>query len=400
MLGPRCRNIICLVAALLMLTPLAAAGSDFSLKSVTSATTWDEEDGTSNSSASEYVKFLNRSTFAGFRLDFDGYGRVTRLEKEIEPGDENPNRLYVLALTMTSEDDRNVIVLGRQFVPALVGPQMIDGLSVQTQSGKITFNGRWGHKSDLSGGPEEDKILGFGFDFQIKPEMYLSLDYGRTYSDRLLSELLASEWTYSWFRYTKAYFKLNWDLMSQTLHGSTLGTHLYFSDRFSAIFELGHNVEVFDSDSIYSVFAQDAAYTRSFSLLFTPIRTTRYKWDYFEEYYQGGGKGRGYALDGHWTPGSLDISGSLSQHSGYGGNLTEITGDFSTPIFGKLRAGVGGDFSRTENTDESSVVSSLLYFSAGLDLGSKSALNLRVERCDDDLTDPTGTARLALKMEL
>jgi len=384
---------------IVMSLPLSALGADLSLTSVTSATSWEEEDGTANSSASEYVKFYNRGELGGFKLDLEGYGRFTYLEEEIEPGDEDPNRLYVLAMTLASQDDRKVIILGRQFVTALVGPEMIDGLSVQAETGKATFNARWGYRSDVSGEPEEDMILGLGFDYKIKPGMYLSLDYGRTYDDQILSELLATEWVYSWYRFTKAYINLNWDLMSETLHESLVGARIYFSDRMSAVVEFAHNVQVFDSDSIYSVFAVEAAYTRSFSLLFTPSRTTRYAWDYVVENYQDGGGGKRYAVSGHWTPGRSKIYTSLLQHTGYGGDIVEVSASVAIPVLENLYASIGGDVSNTENNGEESVNSSLLYVSTELKLGANTTVDLRVERCDDELTQPTQTGRLGLKVE-
>jgi len=392
-------SLIILIAASMIVVPLSASGADLSLTSLTSATGWEEEDGTSNSSASQYLRLYNRGTLGGFRLDIEGYGRFTYLEEETEPGDEDPDRLYVLAMTLASEDDRNVIILGRQFVTALVGPEMIDGLSIQSETGKATFRGRWGKRSDVSGGSEEDTILGLGFDYNIKQGMYFTLDYGRTYDDSLLSELIGTEWSYSWYRFTKAYISLNWDLMSGTLHESLVGTRLLFSDRFSAMFELAHNVQVFDSDSIYSVFAVDAAYTRSFSLLFTASPTTRYVWDYVVESYKGGGGGRRYQVTGHWAPGNSKISSSLLQHTGYGGDLVEISTSVTTPVLENLRVGLGGDISRTESSEEEPVTSSLIYVSTEVNLGPKTVIDLRAERCDDELADFTTTGRLALKVE-
>ena len=395
--SPQITLIILFISTMLIL-PLSALGAELSLTSVTSGTSWEEEGGGTNSSASQYLNFYNRGTLGGFRLDLEGYGRFTHLEEELEPGDEDPNRLYVLAMTLSGENDRNVIILGRQFVTALVGPEMIDGLSIQTETGKATFNARWGYRSDVSGGSEDDIILGLGFDYDIKQGMYLSLDYGRTYSDRILTELLATEWAYSWHRFTKAYINVNWDLMSQTLHESLVGTRIFFSDRFSAVVELAHNVQTFDSDSIYSVFALDAAYTRSFSLLFTPNLTTRYAWDYVVESYQGGGGGKGYVLSGHWTPGRSKIYSSLLQHSSDRGDLLEISASVSTPVFKNFYAGIGGDVAKTEYPGEDSVQSHLAYLSGELKLGPNTSVDLRLEHCGDDLTEPTRSGRLALKV--
>jgi len=388
-----------LAVTIVLTLPLSAWGADFSLRSVTSANSWEEEDGTANSAASEYINFHNRGRLGGFRLDFEGHGRFTRLEEEFEPGDDDPDRLYVLAMTLSGEDGRNVVTLGRQFVTALVGPEMIDGLSVEAVTGKASFNARWGYRSDVSGGSEDDRIFGLGFDYNIKEGMYLSLDYGRTYDDRILTELLATEWSYSWYRFTRAYINFNWDLMSRTLHESLIGTRLYFSDRLSAVLELAHTVPVFESDSIYSVFAVNAAYTRSFSLLFTPSRTTRYAWDYIVESYQGGGGGRRYTVSGHWKPGRTSIDSSLLQHTGYGGDLVEVSASVSTPLFGNFYTGVGGDFARTENPGEGSVKSNLAYLSAQWKLAQNTSVGMRIEHSDDELSDATQSGRLTLDME-
>jgi len=391
-------SLIFLIISAMLTLPLPAWGAELSLTSRTSAASWEEDDGTANSSASEHLKFYSRGILGGFRLDLEGYGRVTHLEEEIEPGDEDPNRLYVLAMTLSGEDNRNIIILGRQFVTALVGPEMIDGLSIQTSTGKATFNARWGYKSDVSGGWDDDTILGLGFDYNIKPGMYLSLDYGRTYDDRTLSELLATEWVYSWYRFTKAYVNFNWDLMSETLHESLLGARFYLSDRFSAIVEFSHNVQTFDSDSIYSVFALDAAYTRSFALLLTPTPNTRYAWEYAVESYQGRGGGKRYELSGNWAPGRTKIRSSLLQHSGTGGDLLEISASVSTPVVGSFYAGIGGDFTQTEQPGEESVKSNLSYLSGELKLGQNASVDLRLERSDDELTEPTRSGSLALKV--
>jgi hypothetical protein len=371
-----------------------------SATSVTSVTSWEEEGGTVNNAASQYLNLWTDGTFGGFRLDLEGYGRVTALEEEVEPGDSNPNRLYLLTLTVSDAQDRGALTLGRQFIPSLTGPVMLDGVHLSTGSGALTFNARWGQASDVDGfGEEEQKILGAGLDYVNRKGMHFTLDYGRTYNEGLLTELLAAEWTYSWHRHTKAYVLVNWDLMSRTIHESLFGTRLFFSDRFSMILEFSQNVQVFDSDSIYSVFAVDSAHTRSFSLLFTPSPTTRYVWDYAIESYQGDSDGRQSGVSGYWTPGMWKISAGLLQHKGFGGELTEITADISKRLWGRLRVGAGGDFSRTKNTDEETVISSLVHTGARWDLSSRTSLDLRLEQVNDELTEATRSLRVSLKVE-
>jgi hypothetical protein len=228
--------------------------------------------------------------------------------------------------------------------------------------------------------------------------MHFTLDYGRTYDDRILTELLAAEWTYSWHRFTRAYILFNWDLMSRTLHESLIGTRLFFSDKFTMILELSQNVPVFDSDSIYSVFAVESAHTRSFSLLFTPTPDTRYVWDYAVESYQGDSAGRQYGVNGYWSPGDWKISAGLLQHKGFGGELTEVSADLSKRVIDRLRLGVGGDFSSTENDGEEKTSSNLVYTSAKWEFSKSSSLDLRLEQVNDDLAEVTRSARISFEV--
>lgn|GEM_PF-4602788 len=393
-----------LIATLFAAALILAAGSaraEFSAVSVTSAGAWEEEDGTSNSGASQYLNLWTEADITGFHLDIEGYGRVAHLEEEVEPGDEDPGRLYHLTLGISDSANRGRLVVGRQFVPALTGAAMIDGARLSLGGGGLTLNARWGFASDISEeGGEDHEVFGAGLDYRITRGMYFNLDYGRTYYEGLLTELIAAEWTYSWYRFTKAYAMVNWDLMSRTLHESLFGTRLFFSDRFSLIVELSQSVPCFDSDSIYSVFAVESASTRSFSLLLTPSDTTRYVWNYSIESYQGDGpNGRESSFSGHWAPGLWRISAGLLQHTGFGGDLTEITSEVSTRVGRGFRIAAGADFSRTENEDEDSVNSHSLRIGTGWDINQKSSLDLGFQVTDDEIGEPSQSTRLSLKME-
>jgi hypothetical protein len=389
-----------IVTLFFLLFAVQPATAEWGGTSITTATSWEEEEGIDNSAASQYLNLWTDFKAGGFNLDLEGYGRISSLEEEVEPGDEEPARLYHLTLTITDSGERGKLTLGRQFVPALTGPVMLDGLSFSTGGAVFDLHARWGYSSDVDGFGEEDKqVIGAGIDYRIKRGMDFSLDYGRTFEEGILTELLAAEWTYSWHRHTKAYVLFNWDLMSRTLHESLLGTRLFFSDQFTMIVELAQNVQNFDSDSIYSVFAVDSAHTRSFSLLFTPSPTTRYVWDYSVESFQGDGAGREYGVTGRWAPGPWEISTGLLQHKGFGGELTEVTADFSTRFFGKLRVGAGGDFSRTKNEDEDPLNSNSFRVGAGWDMSANSSLDLTLSSTDDKLDDPAQAARLSLEVE-
>ena len=84
---------IYIIILLFLLFSVRPAAAELTATSVTSATSWEEEDGIDNSAVSQYMNLWTDFSVGGFNLDFEGYGRVTSLEEEIEPGDEDPNRL-------------------------------------------------------------------------------------------------------------------------------------------------------------------------------------------------------------------------------------------------------------------------------------------------------------------
>jgi hypothetical protein len=99
---PQIVSAFLLILLSLGLPCAASAVSDIS--AVTSLHGWEEEDGTDNSSASQYFDLWTRSALGGFNLDIEGAGRFTAIEKEVEPGDDSLNRLYSLALTLSTKN--------------------------------------------------------------------------------------------------------------------------------------------------------------------------------------------------------------------------------------------------------------------------------------------------------
>jgi len=359
---------------------------------------WEVEDNES-SAVSQYFDLYSSGRLSGFRLDLSGYGRATSADTE----DNNDlNRLYSLTMELSSEKSSTSIILGRQFISTLTGPQHIDGLSVSGMLAGLILNTRWGYVADISNeGLRDEEVVGLGFDYLIKQDMYFSLDYSRSSdSDILLQEFLALDWSYSWFRYTKAYVMFNFDLMSRTLHETLIGTRMYFSELFSSTIEFSQNVHTFDSDSIYSVFAVDASETTTITFLLTPSKTTRYSWEYSLEGYQEGGGGRRYLIGAQWKPGDSTYEISLEQHKGYGGLLTEVALGTAVDILPTVSLGIGGDVSKTENNGESEIKSYTVYTGAEWKPKDSLSASCRLERTSDDLGEKSDFAgRLSLSWE-
>ncbi len=394
-------SIISLV--LVCVTMPASAMADIVGKAVTVVNSWDEEDETSNSSASQYFDLRSRGSLGQYRLDIEASGRATAIQNEFDPGDDELNRLYSLALSLSDGEMNKSLTLGRQTVSPLTGPLLLDGASFYLTTGPFTLNTRWGFLANVTGDePDNDRAFGIGFNYMIKSGMYLSMDYARTFvSGSLLTELLAADWSYSWHRYTKAYFTINYDLMSRALHELLLGARLFFSDRLTTGFQYSQNTFLFDSDSIYSVFAIDPIQESSFSLLFTPARDVRYLFEYAREHFSKGAGGRRYTMGARWTPGNSRLNGDLTQHKGFGGKMTEISLGASTPVLPSLELGIGGDIANTQNGGEDAVTSYTAFLGSDWTLSPRSRLTVRLERGDDEtLANPTWASRLSFSLEL
>ena len=387
---------------LFVLTRPSVSPADSTTHSVSVYNSWEEEDGTSNSSTAQYLDLSTGGTVGGFRLDLEGAGRVASIDREVEPGDEELNRLYSLALIVSKPGSAGWLVLGRQPVNSLTSPNIIDGISISAGNAPFTVNARWGYIADISDDdPDEEETFGLGVDYLLRRGMTLALDYSQITEDsNLMEELLAVDWTYSWFRHTKAYITLNYDLMSETFHEILFGTRLFHSELVSSTFEYAQNVSQFEADSIYSVFAIDAVETTALSFLFTPSRTTRYTWEYVTESYEGGGSGKRYAMEGRWTPGRSSLSAGLTQHTGTGGDLVEVSLGVSAYVHPLIRLGAGGDISTTEPENDEDVLSYLGYIGGEWSPSPATELSLRIEQSDDEvLEEPTTAVRLALSVE-
>jgi len=392
--------ILSVLASVIM--PVSAL-ADIAGRAVTVVNSWEEEDETANSSVSEYFDLRSRGRLGLYRLEIEASGRVTGIQNEFDPNDDDLNRLYSLALSLSDSEMSRSLTLGRQTVSPLTGPLMLDGASFYLTTGPLTLNTRWGFLANVAGDdPDNDRAFGIGFNYLIKSGMYLSMDYARTFAGgSLLTELLAADWSYSWYRFTKAYFTINYDLMSRTLHEMLLGTRLFFSDRLSAGFQYSQNTFQFDSDSIYSVFAIDPVQESAFSLLFTPARDVRYLLEYAREHFSEGAGGRRYTIGGRWTPGNSRLNGDLTQHKGFGGEMIEISLGASAPVLPSLSLGIGGDIANTKNSGEDNVTSYAAFLGSDWTLSTRSRLTVRLERSDDEiLLNPTWAGRLSFSLEL
>ena len=370
------------------------------ISAVTSLHGWEEEDGTDNSSASQYFDIWTRSKLGGFNLDIEGAGRFTAIENEVEPGDDSLNRLYSLALTLSTRNGNGSLVLGRQMVSAITDLYLIDGLLLNLGTGPFSFSTRWGFLAEVDSIElDNGETFGLGVDFEIIRGMSLALDYARTFDgSSLLTELVAMDWSWSWFKYTKAYITLDWDLMSEDIYEAVVGTRIFLSELITASLEYYQNQPLFSSDSIYSAFAVDPAETFMFTVLFTPNAGTRYLWELTNESYETG-EGVRYTIGGSWSPGRSRIVTDLMQYDGTSGKLSEIQFDFTTSLSAYFNLALGGDLSSSELPDQPKVRSYATYVGGQWTPGSRTEVSLRIEQTADNASDlATLSGRLALAL--
>ncbi|GBE14868.1 MAG TPA: hypothetical protein ENH32_00485 [Proteobacteria bacterium] len=385
----RCKSsLLALVPAILFFLLPHLAGAGVSGSAVTSLDGWDESGGAFNSSVSQYFRLNTQGQWHGLDFNIEGSGRVTDIKDEVAPGDSQLNRLYSLALTIARKDGSASMVLGRQMVSAPTNIYLIDGLSLNLDSGDFTFNTRLGAMSDVENlDPDNEITFGLGMDYRIISGMVLALDYARTFEGGALrTEQVAIDWDYSWFRYTRAYFNINYDLMSHALYETAVGTRLYFPDLITLGIEYSQNQPLFESDSIYSAFAVDEAEAFSFSILFTPSPKVRYIWKLSDEFYKSG-SGKRYTIGGRWSPGRSRISTEYTQYGGSEGDLKELGFDYSAAVLPGFDLGLGGNASRTSNPGEDAVAGHNAYIGCRWSPASGPNVDVRLEQTGDDIMD-------------
>ncbi len=93
----------------------------------------------------------SRGILEQFRLEIEAPGRVTGIRNEFDPNDDELNRLYSLALSLSDSELNKSFTLGTQTVSPLTGPLLQDRPSFHLTTGSFNLNTRSGLLANVTG---------------------------------------------------------------------------------------------------------------------------------------------------------------------------------------------------------------------------------------------------------
>ncbi|HSH69041.1 MAG TPA: hypothetical protein VK997_03920 [Deferrisomatales bacterium] len=249
-------RLFCCTGLALMVGLPSGEAADFRLsgKSSTVLEWFDNADGDTAVPLYQYL-LLNASNLGTDGLDFRAYGRLS--------GDPTGNtdadsRLYYAYLEKEGLFGRLDARLGRQFLATTAGATVMDGLDLRLRDlGPVSI--------ELFGGGDvrfdEDYAAGdLVWGTEVSAAFFNSLDLGLSYLQKwdgseLTQELVGFDGNYSFRKMFDVYSEVQFNYLSNAVSYFAGGAKYYRSPQWSLSAGYLYSLPVFDSTSIYSVFA-------------------------------------------------------------------------------------------------------------------------------------------------
>jgi hypothetical protein len=234
----------------------SAAAADFHLSGKSSSVLewYDNPDGDRAVPLYQYL-LLNASNLGIDGLDFRGYGRLS--------GDPTGNtdadsRLYYAFLEKEGLFGRLDARLGRQFLATTAGATVLDGLDLTLRDlGPLAFEvfggGDVSFDEDYSA---DDLVWGAQVNGAFPGHLDLGLSYLQKWDgSELTQELAGFDGNFTYRAMFDAYTEVQFNVLANAVSYFLGGARYYRSPRWSLQTEYLYSLPVFDSTSIYSVFA-------------------------------------------------------------------------------------------------------------------------------------------------
>lgn len=249
------------LAAMMLLAAGTAWGAEISGKSSTQFLWYNNEFAERRIfEAAEYLRLdVTRIDPAG-KLTFSGYARGAQT---IGHDFDDTARLYYLYADYRGLFDKADLRLGRQFVNNSAGHAIIDGLQIDLKSvGPIAFSA-FGGRDVIFG---RDGELGYAWNTNLGISAYLS---GMKQTDAEISwlrkwnkseaarDIIGGSFKQYLFGLTKIYANSRYDLVSEAFVESQAGIKVFPTSDLTFTAEYYQSYPIFDTTSIYSVFAVD-----------------------------------------------------------------------------------------------------------------------------------------------
>ncbi|UCF30371.1 MAG: hypothetical protein JSV26_09945 [bacterium] len=381
-----------------VLFPLSHACADFRLRgdAVTHLEWYDDPQGDEALPFYQYLR-INLDDTAGGRK-FRIYGR---LAEDVNNEVDTESRLYFAYFEKKDVWDNTDLRIGRQWVNTVAGSPVLDGLQVRYLRPELfRLKAYGGINASLEDYESDEVVWGFSVedDFLDRTDLGLSYYQKRVDGDLALEFLGLSAWTRVGKR-GSVFGELQYDLLSQIPSYYQAAVRLVPNDRWTFRGEYYGFTPVFDSTSIYSVFAVDDYEEVSVSADYRLDREwtlfARYAREFYESFDDSDVVEAGAELI---RP--KELSGYLVAvfRTGYE-DLNGIRANVRAPLYGEITLDAGAEYNVYDRVgDDRGDTSSKRYWLAGeRDLGESLNLRAKVERIESEIYDYYNRGRIRLR---
>jgi hypothetical protein len=192
------------------------------------------------------------------KLSFQGYGRLTQ---DVRNGEGLTGRLYYLYGDYSNLFDKVDIRVGRQFVNSAAGNAIIDGGKVDLKNvGPVAFSVMGGRNVFFNLNGEGTSYRDFAFGASAYLDGFRNTDAEVSYfvkldNDGVARDQLGASFKQYLFNSVKVYANTRFDIPSETFSEVLAGVKYYPLSDLVLTGEWYQSYPIFDSTSIFSVFA-------------------------------------------------------------------------------------------------------------------------------------------------
>lgn len=392
---------VCLLALLLLLCP-AKAYSDWSLKGDTTTILESYESPVTEEAALPFYQYLRLDMKEGSGDELKRIRLYGRLATDLNDEVDVDSRLYYAYFQQRNVWDGVDMKIGRQWVNTVAGSPILDGFRLDTGKDGLfkiaVFGGGYVTMEDDQG---DDFIWGFS----IQDDLWKKTDVTASYLQKLISGDLATEifGLSGRTRVSKrgsAYGEFQYDMISQVLSYYLAGVRLVPGDQWTFKGEFFGYTPVFDSTSIYSVFAVDEYKEASFSADYRLNRSWTLFGSYTREIYE--------SLD---DSNVVEAGCELRKPGGYGGyvsgvyrsgeeDLRGLKVDYRMPAPFDIRMDFGAEYNvynRIDDDNDDDTSAKRYWVEGRKDLRDDLTLRAKLERVESIVYDYYNRGRISLR---
>jgi hypothetical protein len=386
--------------------PSSAVAEPVKLTSSTQFLWGDDLLGDSQAIIAQYLRFSYKPENKKFSAA--GYGRVWQ---DLSGGkireDDFNGRLYYLYIDYNPVEDI-ALRLGRQYVNLSAGSSLMDGATVNVNKlwplGLTLTVGRdIVYKLDSETTKPGNIFAGFDLHLQNVKNIQLGVSYVRKYDyeDLAREEFgLNARYIYKWII---PYAQLKYDRLSEAFDEATIGIDLIPVNNLALKAEFFHSYPIFDSTSIFSVFAvnkfREYLFSAEYSLPKTPVSLFG---KYRKQTYDDDSNADVFAVGARFFPSdNLTLSAAVDYRHSYDDRNWgfEVTGDYK--LSNKILLAAGVQHNAYQRPDETGNCSAQRYWVGGKWQAMKNlGVTARVEENDNENFNSRVLGRVTLDWNL